>query len=239
MVTFLFIVGLAAALCACQSPTDAQTEARTDGVVSVGDEPVDPDFEFSASGDSPIDNSDRIDPERLRGAAEALAAIDDGRVRILYIGEQEPEDHVDRSTGLPGESMGCEWDEAVDAYVNAWNEAVVDWWDESSPFVEGGSIEFTRRGAGENLRIEVTGDAVRVAHGAGVLHRIYSSLDERMQIAAWVTAATLEAPTSVVLSPVDSIRARSGEASWTLGTSPPIDERAVRLLEEMAGRPGE
>ena len=82
--------------------------------------------------------------------------------------------------------------------------------DRADDVIDGGTIQFRRRGAGENLRVDVTESEVRVAHGAGLTHRVYSSVDERMSLAAWVGSAEFPATPSEVASPVDSIQTRHG-----------------------------
>jgi hypothetical protein len=173
-----------------------------------------------------------------RGVAEALNAIAQGRVQTLYIGELAPMNYLDPSTGLPGGSMGCESDAETESYVREYNAVVTRWWNEEGPFNDGEFITFRRRGAGENLLVQVGQSEVLVAHGAGIPQSVDSGFDERLSIAAWVTTAEEPGPEEEGLStPIDSIEWRGWTARWPLGESAPVDARAVRLFEEFAGRP--
>ncbi len=173
-----------------------------------------------------------------RGVAEALNAIAEGRIQTLYIGNRAPMDYVDPSTGLPGGSMGCEIDDETEAYVQEYNAVVTNWWTEAAPFENGAFITFRRRGAGENLLVEVHEDETRVAHGAGIPRPVDSGFDERLSIAAWVSTAEVPGPEPDGLgTPVDSIEWRGWSSRWQFGEAPPVDARAIRLLEELAGRP--
>lgn len=226
------------AFLACQSadervPVPSTPLVEQDERANTGEDMEDDEGSAAPQGD----DSDLLEAQSERGAAEALAAIEDGRVRILYFGEPAPDDHVDRETGLPSGSMGCEWDAETNAYMDAFNETTIAWWTEHSPFEDGGAIAFRRRGAGENLRVEIARDAVRVAHGGGQLHTVDSSWRERTSLAAWVGVAELDASDEDVPSPFDTLAAGGVEVRWPLSGTPPVDPRAIRLIVELAGRP--
>lgn len=185
---------------------------------------------------TPEPDSVGLGEEEARAAA--LHAIEDGRVQTLYIGEPGPVDYVDTRTGLPASSTGCEWDEETEAFVEAYNAAVTNWWADAAPFFDGAAITFRRRGAGENLLVEVRYDEVLVTHGSGIAAAVDSGFSERLSIAAWVSTADSPRTEPEGLStPFDSIEWRGWSTRWQFGEAPPVDVRAIQLLEEFAGRP--
>lgn len=185
-----------------------------------------------------VEEPDTVAQQGERGVTEALNAIEEGRVQTLYIGEPGPMDYVDPSSGLPGDSMGCEWDEETDAYVREYNATVIGWWTDAAPFADDAVITFRRRGAGENLVVHVGRNEVLVAHGAGIPQPVDSGFDERLSIAAWVTRAEAPGPEADGLgTPFDSIEWRGWTTRWQLEAPAPVDARAIRLFEELAGRP--
>lgn len=176
-------------------------------------------------------------PAQPGGDAVAQRDLAAGTVHLLYIGELGPPDHTDPKTGLPLSSMGCEYDDEVGAYVDAYNAAVQDWLKSNDPFPADMEViwQVTGPGLDETLTITRRGATWSVPGAPTVWP------EERLRVGLLAQRIMgIQVPASEATSEArQTISVRTGGRTWNATWEPDapiVDPVLVAALEEIRAR---
>jgi hypothetical protein len=81
------------------------------------------------------------------GEAAAMESYAGGELCLVYIGELAPEGCRDNDTGILLESLGCEWDEETEEFMEDWNSFIMNAWG----YLGSDSTYFTLKVGSESL----------------------------------------------------------------------------------------
>ena len=189
-----------------------------------------------------------------KGLADANAHIDRGVLQIISFGELPPPDYLDRETGLPVGSEGCEIDADQQPYIDAYNQRMREYIKDSPPFPDDLVVTHTVRGSMHTGRTEVTRTSVRryatrEVHEKGNmrLEGFWTPADsltaQRLKVGVLAQrAASVKVPASRSDGKsVESLQVVRGDQTWSIswrtGEQPPAKvAAAVAAIAELKER---
>ena len=128
-----------------------------------------------------VDSPSTLSLKSEEGRTDAEKSLLSGTIHILTFGEEMPPDTLDRQTGLPLQTMGCDFSEEEDAYVRSYNDTMKEWLKKNTPFPQDMEILFSSSHLDIKASYRVTPSSVEVKEH-GTWKTLSSLVSQRMKI---------------------------------------------------------